>query len=161
MFLRLLFISSSLALFNVCLAEYGPCRYESDACSCKLGNEDQGVCWDRIPDDPLNCRPRSCKKGWTCACGGRTHLCKIAQMTSYHNTGGAVKISEVLASKTQSSAASQFSLRQVSSISRPCTSKAAPTASDRELILGTAKIGISPKGLLADKCTYLAWWVCL
>lgn len=152
------FVFLFVALVANCSAEFGPCRFDSNACSCKLGKENQGVCWDRIPGDPSNCRPRACKKGWTCACGGRTHLCKIGQMTSYHNTGAQVKMSDVTSSSAGNHDLSN-TMRQVSTIKRPCSTKAAPTASNRELILGTVKFGVSPKGMLADKCTYLAWWV--
>lgn len=133
-------------------AELGPCRFDDSGCSCKMGEENQGVCWDQIPNDPLNCRPRSCKRGWTCACGGRTHVCALGQVFAEHNTGAPVSIADVAPkSSVVRDFSQQFAVRQQSTIVRPCTPAGRVTATKTDLKLGTIKFSFSSQGTLANK----------
>jgi hypothetical protein len=140
------FIVAIAALLALARAEVGPCRFDKSACSCKMGEENQGVCWDPIQNDPLNCKPRSCKRGWTCSCGDRTHLCDVGMLSSRHNTGAAVTMKEILAPKQI-----QQLVRQESLLVRPCTTMAVETATKTDIKLGTIKFQFSETGSLANK----------
>lgn len=148
------FVLAFAAIASVVSAEVGECRFDTNECSCKMGEENQGVCWDQIPEDPLNCRPRACNRGWTCACGGRTHVCKIGQITAEHNTGQAVTMSEITAVNSASAVQNvqqQFAVRQATSLVRPCTPSARAAASTTDLKLGTIRFQYSTTGTLANK----------
>lgn len=132
-------------------AEVGPCRFDETACSCKMGEKNQGVCWDQIPNDPLNCRPRFCNRGWTCACGGRTHVCTVGNQVAERNTGAPVSISDVTGSSVQTQAEQHVLVRQQSGIVRPCTPSAKVAATKTDLKLGTINFAFSSQGTLANK----------
>lgn len=117
-------------------AHTGTCRYDADRCSCKLGDENQGVCWDADEFWEGFCNRRPCDPGWTCACGGRTHLC--------------YRKSEVIHVLSPGAVAFQMQV--------PCTSKMFPLVSARDIMLGTVRIHVSETGIRADDCTQLAWW---
>lgn len=155
------FVVGIAVIASVVTAEFGECRFDTNECSCKMGEENQGVCWDQIKEDPSNCRARACNRGWTCACGGRTHLCKVGQITAEHNTGQVVSINEVTAATTAPPPiqANQFAVRQVTSLVRPCTRSARAAATNTDLILGTIRFQYSTPGTLANKCTYVAWFL--
>jgi hypothetical protein len=146
-----------MTLFAAALAiasgEFGDCRYDVDACSCKMGSASQGICWDEINGQTGRCSPRACKAGWTCACGGRTHVCSVAQMTSEHNTGEKTTYKEAMGDGSSV----QMSKRK-STMTRPCAKSSAPTASKTSLTLGSIKFGTSPNGVLNKGCHQLAWW---
>jgi hypothetical protein len=146
------FASTLLAVLVLVSAEFGDCRYDANSCSCKMGSAFQGVCWDDVIGSPGICSPRACKAGWTCACSGRSHVCSVFNMTSQHNTGNRVTMADVKA------AGLKVTLRQKTTLTRPCARAAAPTASRTSLILGTIQFGISPNGVLSKGCHQLAWW---
>jgi hypothetical protein len=149
----LICIAVLVAAADLAAAEVGDCRYDPNACSCKMGSAFQGVCWDAVNGKPGFCIPRACKAGWTCACSGRTHVCSVESMTSWHNNGAdRVTISDV------QSAGVPLVIRQTATLARPCARAAAPTASHSTLTLGTIKFGISPNGVLNKGCHELAWW---
>lgn len=117
-------------------ADYGACRYDIDMCSCRLGNDNQGTCWDRLADNPGLCASRSCRPGWTCTCGNRTHLCHRQEHT-----------------------AMRVSLEDSKKATAPCTTTKIYAGSTRELALGSFKLFISETGLAANACNELAWWL--
>lgn len=123
-------LGAGLALFLATLssAEVGECRYESERCSCKVGEANQGVCWDPVSGSPGRCTRRFCSRGWTCACGGRTHVC-------YRADRQALKVAD--ADKAAAEA--------------DCSSTTVQVSSSREISLGNLKIGISPKGATANR----------
>lgn len=134
------------SLFYTCLVGFavlaasvsgfvGDCTYDSDKCSCKYGNENEGTCWDAIAGAPGRCRSRSCKAGWTCACGGRTHLCNKVMQTAHV---------VVAADKGAAEA--------------PCEMSSTPGIGGRDLSLGTVDMRISPKGAQANDCLQVAFW---
>lgn len=116
--------------------DLGPCRFDPDRCSCKIGPENQGICWDKIVGQPGMCTRRFCKAGWTCACGGRTHVCYLAPKN--------VNVVNNLPDVAQATAA--------------CQTASSSLVNSREISLGTFKIHISKNGVLADDCTQIAWW---
>lgn len=132
-------------------AEVGPCRFDETECSCKMGDENQGVCWDQIPNDPLNCRPRSCHRGWTCACGGRTHVCTVGTLVGERNTGAPVSIADVTGTSIQTLPEQQVVVRQQSNIVRPCTPSANVAATKTDLKLGSINFAFSSQGTIANK----------
>lgn len=140
---------------SVVHAEVGECRFDSDECSCKMGEENQGVCWDQIPEDPLNCKPRACNRGWTCACGGRTHVCKVGQILAEHNTGAAVGIGAITGAQTTPvqdfNSQQAFAVRQQASLIRPCSPSSKAAATKTDLTLGTIGFAFSTPGTLANK----------
>lgn len=136
-----------VALLSVATAEFGECHFDEKFCSCKMGKENQGVCWDQVQGDPLNCKPRSCKRGWTCACGERTHLCNVGMLSSEHNTGAPVTMTDMQAPKELAQV-----VRQEKSLVRPCSSQAARAATKTDIQLGSIKFAYSETGALANRC---------
>lgn len=152
------FVLAIAAVASVVSAEFGECRFDANECSCKMGEENQGVCWDQIKEDPLNCRARACNRGWTCACGGRTHVCKVGQILAEHNTGQAVTINEVTAAKSAPATqdvGQQFAVRQATSLVRPCSPSTKAAAAKTDLKLGTVRFAFSTPGTLANKYGFL------
>jgi hypothetical protein len=126
----------TLAIFIASVHGYvQECRYDSDFCSCKMGELDRGVCWDMIPGNPGLCSRRFCKAGWTCACGARTHLCPVGSRTS-----------NVVAAEDQDKPVAGCSQKKFTSCRRP------------ELTLGSVKASFSEKGTLSNVCSQVAWW---
>lgn len=124
------FIALVLAVTAICSVsggETGLCRYDSERCSCRIGDAGQGVCWDAVDGKPGLCKRRSCASGWTCSCGGRTHTC-------YRSSQQAFSVSD--ADKALDEAT--------------CSKKAVQAASAPEIELGTFKPYISPKGTAAN-----------
>lgn len=117
------------------LGDSGSCRYDVDRCSCKIGEANQGVCWDRDPFFTGLCNRRFCRSGWTCSCQSRTHVC-------YR---GYRSISSVASEDVEKSQA-------------PCVSKSVSVVSGQELELGSLRIYLSRPGVLANDCTQIAWW---
>jgi hypothetical protein len=117
-----------LAVAGVARAEVGECRYDPDRCSCKIGQENQGVCWDQIAGSPGRCKRRFCSRGWTCSCGDRTHVC-------YRSDRQALKVADVDKMAAEAD----------------CTETAVQVSSSREISLGNLTIGVSPKGVAANK----------
>lgn len=131
-----LFVMVVMLLSPLAMAHAGTCRYEVDLCSCKVGDRNQGVCWDLDSFAEGFCNRRSCNSGWTCACGGRTHLC-------YRRI-------EDIRILSPGADASQPQAR--------CTSKKFPLVSGRDIKLGSIRIHLSQVGIQADDCTQMAWW---
>lgn len=131
----LLASAAVLLLSALVSAEVGECRFDSDRCSCKVGDANQGICWDPVSGSPGRCRRRFCNRGWTCACGGRTHVC-------YRSDRQALRVNE--ADKNAQEA--------------DCTSTAIQVSSSQEISLGDISLGISPKGAEANSCREIAWW---
>jgi hypothetical protein len=154
--LRPVFAFCLLVLGSVARAELGECRYDAAACSCKMGEENQGVCWDPLRDDPLSCKPRACKRGWTCACGGRTHVCHVGQLSTKRNTGAAVTMAQILKSPQDFSPVVRQ--EKSSALHRPCSTQTAKTATKTDIKLGTIKFQLSSTGALANQCNYVAWF---
>lgn len=117
-------------------ADTGTCRYDEDRCSCKIGDENQGICWDADAFAEGFCNRRFCNPGWTCACGGRTHLC--------FRENRQVRVISAGADPSQPQAL--------------CTSRTFLLVSARDITLGTVRIHVSEAGIRADDCTQLAWW---
>lgn len=127
----------SCLIFISVQADNGPCRFDEGECSCKYGKESQGVCWDKIAESPGMCKRRFCRSGWTCSCGGRTHLCSINKKTV--NVLGSAK--------------------DVDKKTAECKSKTVALVSSKKLILGSIKFYLSPKGVAANECNEIAWWL--
>ncbi|PXF48197.1 hypothetical protein BWQ96_02149 [Gracilariopsis chorda] len=125
-----------LALSQTVFGDVGPCRYDEDRCSCKLGKANQGTCWDKIAESPGECSRRYCRAGWTCACGGRTHVCYRANKP-VNSLKNPADISKSVAE---------------------CVTKSFPLVAGHELTLGRLKFHFSRKGALADDCNEVAWW---
>lgn len=131
-----LFACVILTIIASVLGDNGPCRYDNNRCSCKLGAANQGVCWDSDPFEDGLCHKRYCRSGWTCACGNRTHVC----YRDFHQ----VRVLKNPADAHKYQAA--------------CKSKTVALAGARDIKLGTVKFHFSKTGLLADDCTQMAWW---
>lgn len=116
--------------------DVGPCRFDPDRCSCKIGEANQGICWDKITGQPGRCTRRFCNAGWTCACGGRTHVCYLGDKN--------VNVLKNVADASESTA--------------DCETAPVSLVDSREISLGTFKIHISREGILANDCTQIAWW---
>lgn len=130
------FWTALIILSAISNADFGPCRYDEDRCSCKLGEANQGICWDKIQNQPGLCTRRFCKAGWTCACGGRTHVC-------YRSA------KNVNVVKDSADASKQVA---------DCETKPRSLVSEREITLGTFKIHLSRNGMLVNDCAQVAWW---
>lgn len=116
--------------------EQGPCRYEGDECSCKLGQENQGICWDRTSGTPSAgiCESRYCRAGWTCSCAGRTHVCKLKNRP--------VNVVDRKFENETAECHEELLLKPVPPF----------------LKLGSWSPSLSREGLLANDCRELAWW---
>lgn len=121
-------------LTNV-LGDSGSCRYDVDRCSCKIGEANQGVCWDRDPFFTGLCNRRFCRSGWTCSCHSRTHLC-------FRGYRGISSVAGEDVHKTQA----------------PCVTKSIAVVSGQDIVLGSLRIHLSRAGVLANDCTQIAWW---
>lgn len=124
------------AFFGLVASDFGSCRYDTDRCSCKIGEANQGTCWDSIIGQPGQCSKRFCRAGWTCACGGRTHVC-----FRQNKSANALK-NEADASKDIAE----------------CVTKSIPMVSSQEITLGFLRFHFSRKGVLANDCIQVAWW---
>lgn len=124
-------------LVAISAADFGPCTFEEELCSCKLGSATQGRCWDHVTNTPGICVSRWCNAGWTCACSGRTHTCYIRRHFP-------IKIAE--ADKQKASASCPID---------PATDypqvESKDSASEPEIRLGTFKFEVSPKGVAANE----------
>lgn len=125
-----------VALFLSVKADFGPCRFDEDRCSCKIGEANQGTCWDKITGQPGRCTKRFCNAGWTCACGGRTHVC----YTGSRPVNTLVNPSDV----SKSTADCQAGQRSM--------------VTSQEISLGTLKIHLSRKGMQVNDCAQIVWW---
>lgn len=123
-------------LFTLNFADFGTCRFDEELCSCKIGEANQGLCWDKVVGQPGRCSKRFCRAGWTCACTGRTHVCKVGDKT--------VNALVNEADKTQAIA--------------DCETKTRSMVDSVDISLGTIKIHISKAGIKANDCTQIAWW---
>lgn len=95
-----IFVVALISLATFASASTGGCRYEPTQCSCKIGEENHGLCWNKVSDSnplALQCFPRACQRGWTCSCDGRTHLCQVKTFNTLTNTGQSVTIKDVIA----------------------------------------------------------------
>lgn len=115
------------AIFSVSGGETGLCRYDIESCSCRIGEAGQGICWDAVDGKPGLCKRRSCVAGWTCACGGRTHVC-------FRNSQQAFSVADADQDLDETS----------------CSRMAVQAASEPEIELGSFKPYISPKGAAAN-----------
>lgn len=131
----MIWLSMALSIATVANAEFGACRFDVDKCSCKIGAANQGTCWDPVPGVTGQCKSRSCKAGWTCACGGRTHLCTKGSRNAF-------RVAD--ADKTKSEAA--------------CNQQTISAVAGRELELGSFTPRLSRKGVAANACNEIAWW---
>lgn len=105
--------------------------------SCKLGEENQGICWDRISGDTAEgtCKSRYCRSGWSCSCSGRTHLCTVVNKT--------VNIIDGL----------------IDNDTAACHEEVLPRPSSKELLqLGSWRAEFSRKGMLANACNQISWY---
>ena len=125
-----------VAILSLSTADFGTCRYDTDRCSCKMGAANQGLCWDTILGT-TQCSQRPCRAGWTCACGGRTHVC---------SRGNRVANAPVHLEDAKKSVAE-------------CTTKTVPAVSSRQFSLGTVALYLSRPGMLANDCSNIAWWL--
>lgn len=127
-----------LLIFAV-VGEIAPCKYEDAVCSCKLGEANQGTCWDKLSGVPGTCKSRPCLKGWTCACAGRTHLCprKDANVNTV-----ALAVSEAAIKPAEA----------------PCNTTVAKKVTAPTLKLGMMNLSISESGVQADKCNKFIWY---
>jgi hypothetical protein len=128
-------LALSFVLMTAVDAEVGACRFDTDRCSCKVGDANKGVCWDGVNGAPGQCKRRFCSRGWTCACGGRTHVC-------YRTDRQAFTVAPANKGK----------------VTAPCTASTVQVSSGREISLGTFRNHISPKGAAANECLEVAWW---
>lgn len=117
------------------LGDSGSCRYDVDRCSCKIGEANQGVCWDRDPFFTGLCNRRFCRSGWTCSCHSRTHLC-------FRDYRSVSSVSSEDVDKTQA----------------PCVTKSISVVSGQDIELGSLRIHLSRAGVLANDCSQMAWW---
>lgn len=117
--------------------EYGSCRYDDDSCSCKVGEANQGTCWDSNTTSAGMCTRRYCRAGWTCACGGRTHICSRSYRAVF-------KLSDEVGDSDKAYAA--------------CTSTSVALPSALALSLGSVEFHLSREGMLAGDCAQFAWW---
>lgn len=135
-------------------SDAGSCRYDEEFCSCRIGDYDQGVCWDPHPTMPNLCVRRYCKPGWTCSCSGRTHLCSVGQ----RSTHVLVKSLGIVSTATSLIHTSTYSSSSAD-VTAPCiTAKSAPQASVPQLALGSLRIHISRDGVASNSCSQIAWW---
>lgn len=114
----------------------GACRYDTDRCSCRVGDANKGICWDADPFEEGMCTKRYCRPGWTCTCGGRTHVC----YRQYRMTRTVQKVEDY------------------NKPTAPCQIATALQVSALDITLGSLKIHISRAGVLANDCTQIAWW---
>lgn len=129
-------ITFLLVTFCLTNADFGPCRFDDDLCSCKIGDANQGTCWDKIVGQPGSCKKRFCLAGWTCACSGRTHVC----------TKG-LKPVNALVNPTD-----------ISLSTADCQTNSRAMVAGRDIVLGTFRIHLSKAGSGANDCTQIAWW---
>lgn len=104
--------------------------------SCKVGEDLQGICWDRVSGTPFSgiCTDRFCNAGWTCSCEGRTHLCPL--VTSRRNVLTGIN----------------------SDGSATCREETGKSAGAPVVELGNTTISTSRRGLLNNACSEIAWW---
>lgn len=114
----------------------GNCRYDVDRCSCRIGDANRGICWDSDPFTIGQCTQRYCRPGWTCSCGGRTHVC----YRHYRRIQALTDAADV--NKTRA----------------PCKQTTALHVSALDIALGSVRIRVSRQGMLANDCTQMAWW---
>lgn len=176
-----LFVFVIVTLATIAASQAGECRFDVDLCSCKMGEVNQGLCWDKIAfSNPMTCQPRACKRGWTCACEGRTHLCVVKTFQALSNTGNPLTLAQVLGVearmlKTESKAQGATNTRTLSEhgmakksrffvessnsesntvdFQRTCEAKSVSVAFTPDIELGSVRIGISERGTKANQCT--------
>lgn len=124
-----------LVYVDTVLADFGLCRFDEDKCSCKIGDANQGSCWDKIVGQPGRCTKRFCNAGWTCACSGRTHVC---------NKG--LKPVNIVSDDDASKSTAD------------CQTASRAMVASQDISLGTFKIHLSRSGVLANDCAQIAWW---
>lgn len=124
-----------MAMPSNVLGDSGTCRYDIDRCSCRIGEANRGVCWDRDPLFKGLCYRRFCHSGWTCTCHSRTHVC----FREYRSVPS-VAVEDVHKSQAL------------------CASKSVPVVSGQDIALGHLRIHISKTGMLGNDCAEMAWW---
>lgn len=127
-------------------AEVGPCIYDNDECSCKMGDATSGICLDLISgtDESGTCKARYCKAGWTCSCRDRTNLCSMAERQA----------------RVRDNAGPQPAVRQAVGDEVACHSEAKRNGGHGTRVkLGSFFPKYSRAGLLDGQCKALAWWV--
>lgn len=124
-------VAMLFALVTLGLGESDPCTYNQQYCSCRMGEQRQGVCWDKL--EGSNCRRRFCRPGWTCSCHKRTHLCRMSRRQAHmpSNPRATTKYAQ-------------------------CKTRVVYGAAKPVLKLGAILISISRKGSLADSCNQIA-----
>lgn len=136
----IVYVALVATLAAIVVADFGPCTFDENLCSCKYGSPTQGRCWDHVTNTPGICASRWCNAGWTCACGGRTHTCYIHRHFP-------IKIAD--GDKQKETAPCPID---------PATNQpgveAKDSASEPEISLGAFKFEISPKGVAANECVY-------
>lgn len=162
-----------ISITSLAFASEGECKFEPGQCSCKVGEENKGICWDKVvnpdPAAPLKCIPRACKRGWTCSCDQRTHLCQVKNFDTLVNTGASVPVNSVIASQVRMLTSTGSSKPQVrkasrlflsaqsdsstSELERSCIAKPVEAANLPYIELGDMTIGISRTGTQANQCT--------
>lgn len=129
----------SLALLvGLSWGDFGPCTFGSGKCSCRMGSENQGKCWDHRTNTPGTCAGRFCLRGWTCSCSGRTHLCDLEQRQAIV-IDAADKDKEVAPCPIDTATG------------LPGTA-GVQVAAGPEISLGSLQFDISPLGSAADDC---------
>lgn len=103
-----------------------------------MGDENQGKCWDHRTNTPGTCAGRFCKRGWTCSCNGRTHLCDLEQRQAI-----------VIDAADKDKEVAPCPIDPATGL--PGTA-AVQVASGPEISLGSLQFDISPLGAAADDC---------
>lgn len=105
--------------------------------SCKIGEEKQGICWDRISGNAVEgtCKSRYCRSGWSCACSRRTHLCTMVNKT--------VNVIDDGIDDDTAACHEEVLLRP---------------SSNEPLQLGSWRAEFSRKGMLANACNQISWY---
>lgn len=124
----------SLHIF-VAAGDTSPCRYEEKYCSCKLGESNQGRCWDEIASKPGFCYQRYCLRGWICACSNRSHVCQRSL-------------------QLVNSVIDEFIFEPRA----PCKKQIHYQISKPILKLGHFLPSLSRRGMRNDMCTRFTWW---
>lgn len=124
------------SMYFLSAGDFGPCRFDSEKCSCKMGAANQGECWDKVAGQPGRCSRRYCQAGWTCACAGRSHVCTVDSKP---------------VSVLKNDADSFLSVAD-------CETSSRTMVSGQDISLGTLKIHISRAGVKANDCTQISWW---
>lgn len=172
--LRFFELAVGLLCVQCARAEPGLCRFDETACksayfplvsniyivtrftnkwvvrisgSCKYGEEEQGICWSFSGNvsHPEICTSRYCKRGWTCSCFGRTHVCRISNRT----------VLKPLSMETGSNSTGATQIRTENN----CKETSVLVAKSAEIELGGWIGKFSVAGLLSGYCTEFSWWL--